>query len=78
MRLWHFGIVKSLPELQLRSQWRECVAIAKDLSETGFTHHLLINRLMHVIVNTIVNKIIAAADAKDGYPPLSPYNISYT
>lgn len=46
MRLWHFGIVKSLPELQLRSQWRECVAIAKDLSETGFTHHLLINRLM--------------------------------
>lgn len=46
MRLWHFGILEALPELQLRSQWRECVAIAKDLHETGFTHHLLINRIM--------------------------------
>ncbi len=47
MRLWHYGILESLPELQLRSQWRECVAIAKDLHETGFTHHLLINRIMN-------------------------------
>ena len=47
MRLWHYGILEALPELQLRSQWRECVAIAKDLHETGgFTHHLLINRIM--------------------------------
>lgn len=46
MRLWHYGILETLPELQLRSQWRECVAIAKDLHETGFTHHLLINRIM--------------------------------
>lgn len=46
MRLWHFGILEALPELQLRSQWRECVAIAKDLHETGFTHHLLINQIM--------------------------------
>ena len=46
MRLWHYGILEALPELQLRSQWRECIAIAKDLHETGFTHHLLINRIM--------------------------------
>jgi uncharacterized protein (TIGR02328 family) len=46
MRLWHYGILETLPELQLRSQWRECIAIAKDLHETGFTHHLLINRIM--------------------------------
>jgi uncharacterized protein (TIGR02328 family) len=46
MRLWHYGILETLPELQLRSQWRECVAIAKDLHETGFTHHLLINQIM--------------------------------
>ena len=46
MRLWHYGILEKLPELQLRSQWRECVAIAKDLYETGYTHHLLINRIM--------------------------------
>ena len=31
MRCWHKDIVKSLPELQLRSQWRELVAMAKDL-----------------------------------------------
>ena len=35
-------------------------------------------RLKHVIVMTIMNSIIAAADAYDGYPPLSPYSISYT
>jgi uncharacterized protein (TIGR02328 family) len=46
MRLWHKDILDALPELQLRSQWRECVAIAKDLHETGFTHHLLINQVM--------------------------------
>jgi uncharacterized protein (TIGR02328 family) len=46
MRLWHKDILDVLPELQLRSQWRECVAIAKDLRETGFTHHLLINQVM--------------------------------
>jgi uncharacterized protein (TIGR02328 family) len=46
MRCWHYGILEALPELQLRSQWRECIAIAKDLHETGFTHHLLINRIM--------------------------------
>jgi uncharacterized protein (TIGR02328 family) len=46
MRLWHKDILDVLPELQLRSQWRECVAIAKDLHETGFTHHLLINQVM--------------------------------
>ena len=46
MRLWHYGILEMLPELQLKSQWRECVLIAKDLHETGFTHHLLINKIM--------------------------------
>lgn len=46
MRLWHKDILDVLPVLQLRSQWRECVAIAKDLHETGFTHHLLINQIM--------------------------------
>lgn len=45
MRCWHKDIVKSLPELQLRSQWRELVAMAKDLHERGFTNHLLINQI---------------------------------
>lgn len=46
MRLWHYGIVKNLPELQLKSQWRELVLIAKDIHEKGETNHLLINRVM--------------------------------
>jgi uncharacterized protein (TIGR02328 family) len=32
--------------MQLKGQWRECCLIAKDLYKTGFTHHLLINRIM--------------------------------
>ena len=46
MRCWHKSIAKLLPEMQLRSQWRELVAMAKDLSEKGFTNHLLINQIM--------------------------------
>ena len=46
MRCWHKDLIKYLPELQLKSQWRELVLMAKDLHEKGFTNHLLINRLM--------------------------------
>lgn len=46
MRCWHKDIIKSLPDLQLKSQWRELVLMAKDLHEKGFTNHLLINRVM--------------------------------
>ena len=45
MRLWHKSLVKYLPDMQLRGQWRECVLIAKDLNEKGKTNHLLINIL---------------------------------
>ena len=46
MRCWHKSIVKSLPDLQLKSQWRELVLMAKDIHEKGETNHLLINRAM--------------------------------
>ena len=46
MRCWHKSIVKSVPDLQLKSQWRELVLMAKDLHERGFTNHLLINQIM--------------------------------
>lgn len=46
MRCWHKDIVNSLPDLQLKSQWRELVLMAKDLHERGFTNHLLINQIM--------------------------------
>lgn len=51
MRCWHKDIVKSLPELQLKSQWRELVIMAKDIHEKGSTNHLLINQIMMYDVN---------------------------
>lgn len=74
MRCWHKDILKSLPELQLRSQWRECVAIAKDLHETGFTHHLLINKIMsyskedfnaycYLVLSAMINRGISPKEA---------------
>ena len=46
MRCWHKSILEYLPELQLKSQWRELVLMAKDLHEKGSTNHLLINQIM--------------------------------
>lgn len=46
MRLWHYKLLSVLPRAQLLSQWRECVAIAKGLKETGRTNHILINKIM--------------------------------
>lgn len=51
MRCWHKDILRSLPDLQLKSQWRELVLMAKDLHERGFTNHLLINQIMSYNVN---------------------------
>lgn len=51
MRCWHKDIVKSLPDLQLKSQWRELVLMAKDIYEKGTTNHLLINRIMDYDIN---------------------------
>ena len=46
MRCWHIKILPLLPRQQLLSQLRECVAIAKDIYETGKTNHILINKIM--------------------------------
>lgn len=45
MRLWHKDLIRFLPDMQLKGQWRECVLIANDLREKGNTNHLLINIL---------------------------------
>lgn len=45
MRLWHKDLIRFLPDMQLKGQWRECVLIANDLQEKGKTNHLLINIL---------------------------------
>lgn len=46
MRLWHYKLLPYLPKAQLVSQLRECISIAKDISEKGCTNHILINRVM--------------------------------
>lgn len=46
MRLWHKDLIPVLPRQQLLSQWRECCAIAKSISEKGTPNHILVNKIM--------------------------------
>jgi uncharacterized protein (TIGR02328 family) len=46
MRLWSYQMLSVIPRQQILSQLRECVAIAKDISEKGTTNHILINNIM--------------------------------
>ena len=46
MRLWHKYMIRSLPDQQLRSQWRECCAIAKSIAEKGSPNHILVNSVL--------------------------------
>lgn len=46
MRLWHYDLLDVLPSMQLRGQWRECCAIARNISEKGSPNHVLVNRIM--------------------------------
>jgi uncharacterized protein (TIGR02328 family) len=46
MRLWHKYLVNVLPRKQLCGQLRECVLIAKNISENGNPNHALVNKIM--------------------------------
>lgn len=46
MRLWHKDLIEVLPRQQLLGQWRECCAIAKNISTKGTPGHLLVNKIM--------------------------------
>lgn len=46
MRLWHYELLPYLPDLQLKGQLRELVAILRDLKYKKQTNHILINRIM--------------------------------
>lgn len=46
MRLWHKDLITHLPKKQLVGQWRECCAIAKNISLDGTPNHLLVNKVM--------------------------------
>lgn len=45
MRLWHKAMIKFLPDMQLKGQWRECALIAHELKEHGTPNHLLVNKV---------------------------------
>ena len=51
MRLWHYKLIPSLPKKQLVSQWRECILIAKNISEKGTPNHILVNNIMNYDMN---------------------------
>ena len=69
MRLWHRDLLPVLPEKQLLSQWRECCSIAKGISKTGKTNHILINRIMDYPLSHFVyyTGLVAAEMEKRGY-----------
>ena len=46
MRLWHKDLIPYLPRQQLLGQWRECCAIARNITEDGTPNHVLVNKVM--------------------------------
>lgn len=46
MRLWHKDLISVLPRQQLLGQWRECCAIARNITAKGTPNHILVNRIM--------------------------------
>jgi uncharacterized protein (TIGR02328 family) len=46
MRLWHKDLIPVLPRKQLLSQWRECCAIARNISVNGTPNHILVNKIV--------------------------------
>lgn len=46
MRIWHKALIRVLPRQQLISQWRECIAIAKNIELYGLPRHGLVNKVM--------------------------------
>ena len=54
MRIWHYELLKYLPDAQFKGQLRELVAIMHDWRDKGKTNHLLINRVMEYPKNDLV------------------------
>lgn len=46
MRLWHKDLIRVLPRQQLISQWRECIAVARNIELYGLPRHGLVNKVM--------------------------------
>ena len=46
MRLWHKDLIRVLPWQQLISQWRECIAVARNIELYGSPRHGLVNKVL--------------------------------
>lgn len=55
MRLWHKELIPVLPKQQLLGQWRECCAIARNISQKGAPNHLLVNKVMDYPIDEFVS-----------------------
>lgn len=55
MRIWHYELVRALPDAQLVSQWRELCAIAKRIELYGYPNHLLVNKVMDYSAQELIN-----------------------
>ena len=54
MRLWHYELVRVLPDAQLISQWRELCAIASRINKIGYPNHLLANKVMYYSAKELI------------------------
>ena len=45
MRMWHIGIIPYLPNMQLKGQLRELIAIMHNWRDKGYPQHLLVNNI---------------------------------
>lgn len=54
MRLWHYELVRVLPDQQLISQWRELCAIASRIDKIGYPNHLLANKVMYYSAKELI------------------------
>jgi uncharacterized protein (TIGR02328 family) len=61
MRLWHRGLIKYLPDNQLKVQWRECALIAYSIKKDGTPNHLLVNRIMEYPIDDLLTYCLMVA-----------------
>lgn len=55
MRIWHYGLLPYLPELQFKGQLRELLIIMRTWRKAGGTNHLLINKVMEYPKSELYN-----------------------
>lgn len=47
MRIWHYELVRALPDELLMTQWRDLRKIANRIQMYGYPNHILLNEIMN-------------------------------